>query len=279
MTDRLKISGTVGSPLNKPSRRSPLSRWGLALLAGTILVVVLKLIDWTAELLWFRALGYEDVFWRLRFAKVAMFAVAFIPVFVYVRLNLLVLARFADLRSLLGGGSPPGMSQSWPSHSGTGIAQSNTRQLTPLFILASATTAAIFGFAFYGEWDRSLRLVWAQDSGMSDPIYLRDIGFYLFVLPFLELVQNSLVLLTLGGTLLLELAYFWMGGLRFGGSGYVATDPKALRHVIANTVLLLTAWNWGFYLDRFGLLTRSAGAVLALATRMFTSCCLACGSR
>ena len=153
------------------------------------------------------------------------------------------------------------MSQSWPSHSGTGIAQSNTRQLTPLFILASATTAAIFAFVFYGEWDRSLRLVWAQDFGMSDPVYLRDIGFYLFVLPFLQLVQNSLVLLTLG-------ARCWLGSHTSGwavshsvASGYVATDPRALRHVIANTILLLTAWTWGIYLDRFGLLTRSAGAV------------------
>ena len=114
---------------------------------------------------------------------------------------------------------------------------------------------------------------------MSDPVYLRDIGFYLFVLPFLELVQNSLVLLTLGGTLLVGLAYFRMGGLRFGGRGYVATDPRALRHVIANTILLLTAWTWGIYLDRFGLLTRPPARFSALATRTFTSCCLACGSR
>ena len=261
MTDRLEISGTVGSIFAKPSRRFPLSRWALALLAGTLLVVVFKLVDWTAELLWLRALGYEEVFWRIRLAKVAMFATAVIPVFVYVLLNLQALARFADLRSLVPGGSSPGMSQSWPDHSGTRVAQPKTHQLSPLLILASATVAALFGFVFYGEWDRFLRLVWAQDSGMSDPIYLRDIGFYLFVLPFLELVQNSLVLLTLGGTLLLGLAYFRMGGLRFGARGHVATEPKALRHLIANTVLLLTAWTWGLYLDRFGLLTRSAGAV------------------
>ena len=231
------------------------------MLAGTILVVVFKLIDWTAELLWFRALGYEDVFWRLRFAKVAMFATAFIPVFVYVLLNLQALARLADLRSLLRGGGPAGVSQSWPNHARTGVAQSKAHQFTPLLILASATTAAIFGFAFYGEWDRFLRLVWAQDFGMSDPIYLHDIGFYLFVLPFLDLVQNSLALLTLGGTLMLGLAYFRMGGLRFGARGYLAADPKALRHLVANAVALLTAWAWGYYLDRFGLLTRSAGAV------------------
>jgi uncharacterized membrane protein (UPF0182 family) len=230
-------------------------------LAGILVVVVFTFIDWTAELLWFRALGHEDVFWRLRFAKIAMFAIAFIPVFVYVRLNLLVLARFADLRSLLRGGSPPGMSQSRPNPSGVGVGQPKTHQLTPLLTLASAATAAIFGFVFYGEWDRFLRLVWAQDFGMSDPIFLRDIGFYLFVLPFLDLVQNSLVLLTLGGTLLLGLAYLRMGGLQFGAKGYVATDPKALRHLVGNAVLLLTAWIWGLYLDRFGLLTRSAGAV------------------
>ena len=159
MTDRLKIPWAVGAPLTSPSRRLFLSPVGLALLGGTLLVVVFKLVDWTAELLWFRALGYEDVFWRLRLAEVAMFATAFIPVFVYVLLNLLVLARLADLQSLLRGPGPAGMSQSWPNHSRTGVAQPNAHQLTPFLILASAATAAIFGFAFYGEWDRFLRLV------------------------------------------------------------------------------------------------------------------------
>ena len=179
---------------------------------GYVLVVLFKLFDWMAELLWFRALGYEGVFWRLRFAEFAMFAIAFVPVFVYVLFNLLVLARLADLESLLRGRSPAGMSQSGLTTRGQGAAN-QTHRLTPLLILVSAATAAIFGFAFYGEWDRFLRLVWAQDFGTSDPIYLRDIGFYLFVLPFLNLVQNSLVLLTLGGTLMLGLAYFRIGGL------------------------------------------------------------------
>jgi uncharacterized protein len=234
---------------------------GLALLGVTLLVFLLILADWTAQLLWFRALGYEDVFWRLLFAEVAMFATAFIPVFVYVLLNLLVLARLSDAQSILRGRSPAGIPQIWPNHSRTGVAHPTTHRLTPLLILGSAGTAAIFGFVFSGEWDRFLRLVWAQDFGTSDPIYFRDIGFYLFVLPFLNLVQISLVLLTLGGMLMLALAYLWMGDLRFDAKTYVAADPKVLRHLIANAVLLLTACAWGYYLDRFGLLTRSAGAV------------------
>ena len=166
-----------------------------------------------------------------------MFAIGFIPVFVYVLLNLLVLTRLA------------------------GVAQPDAHRLTPLLIFVSAATAAIFGLVFSGEWDRFLRLVWAQDFGRSDPIYFRDIGFYLFVLPFLNLLQISLVLLTLSGTLMLGLAHFRLGLLRFHAKRYVAADPIVLRHLIANAVLLLTAWAWGFYLERFNLLTRSAGAV------------------
>ena len=261
MTDRQKIPWAAGAPLTSPSRCLFLSPVGLALLGGTVLVVLLILVDWTAELLWFRALGYGDVFWRLLFAEIAMFAIAFIPVFVYVLLNLLVLARLADLESLLRGQSPGGISHSGVNPSKSGAAQPNARQLTPILILGSAATATIFGFMFSAEWDRFLRLVWSQNFGTSDPIYSRDIGFYLFVLPFLNLVQSSLVLLNLGGTLMLGLAYYRMGSLRFGGNRYVVADPNVLRHLIANAVLLLTAWAWGYYLDRFGLLTRSAGTV------------------
>ena len=237
MTDRPKINWAVGAGSTSSARRLFLSPVGLGLLGGSLLVVWLTLVDWTAELLWFRALGYGEVFWRLLFAEVAMFAIAFIPVFVYVLPNLLVLVRLA------------------------GVAQPNAHRLTPLLILGSAVTAAIFGLVFSGEWDRFLRLVWAQDFGTPDPIYSRDIGFYLFVLPFLNLVQTSLVLLTLSGTLLLGVFYFRIGLLRFDAKKFVAADPSVLRHLIANAVLLLTAWAWGFYLDRFGLLTRSAGAV------------------
>ncbi len=259
VTDRLKIHWAARTSSAHPSPRFVLSSTGLALLGGVLLGVFFKLIDWTAELLWFRALDYADVFWRLLFAEVMMFVVAFIPVFVYVLLNLLALTRLTDLRRLPSGLNPAG--QSWTHLSRTGTVQFNTRRLTPLLILGSAATAAAFGFLFFGEWDRFLRLVWAQDFGTPDPIYGQDIGFYLFILPFLNLVQVSLVVLTLGGTFLLGLAYFGTGALRFDAKRYVVADPKVLRHLIANIILLLAALAWGYYLDRFGLLTRSAGAV------------------
>src|SRR5262245_56403393 len=133
VTDRLRIPWANGAPLTSPWRRLFVSPVSLALLGGFLFIVLLTLVEWIAELLWFRALGYEDVFWRLLFASVAMFAIAFIPVFVYVLLNLLVLTRLAE------------------------VPQPYARRLTPLLILGSTATAALFGFIFSGEWDRFLR--------------------------------------------------------------------------------------------------------------------------
>ena len=259
MTDSLKLPGNVAPPLAKPSRGTPLARWVLVLLAVTFVIVLFKFLHWATELLWFRALGYEAVFWRLRLAEIAMFAIGFIFVFSYLLINLLVLAtgpQGLQQISNLGSGS-----QSWPGRSGTALSQLPTRGLTTLLVLVSAVVAGTFGLAFSSGWDRFLRVVWSQDFGMSDPIYLRDIGFYLFVLPFLNFMQNSLVLLAFMGTLLLSLVYRQLGSLRLATGTDMAADPRALRHLIANTVMLLIAWAWGLYLDRFELLTRSAGAV------------------
>jgi uncharacterized membrane protein (UPF0182 family) len=72
------------------------------------LLVPLTLVNWTAELLWFQSLGYEDVFWRLRLAKLAMFAAAFGVVFTYAYFNLHILGRLADLSSVLGSSAQGG---------------------------------------------------------------------------------------------------------------------------------------------------------------------------
>src|SRR5262249_10135613 len=127
-------------------------------------------------------------------------------------------------------------------------------------LLAAAATAMLFGLAFYSQWDRLLRVFWHQSFGLADPIYARDIGFYLFDLPFLTLLQKGLLTMSVGGTSILAFAYLRMGALTPGG-GRFAVDLAAMRHVIGNVVLLLAALAWGFYLDRFGLLTRSGGAV------------------
>jgi uncharacterized protein len=228
---------------------------------AVLLIMPLTLVDWTAGLLWFRSLGYEDVFWRLRLAKLVMFAAAFGLVFTYALLNLHILGKLADLSSLLGNPVPVSSRRALPTQSEVMTAPPGAHLRTRLFILSSGVAAAVFGLVYYGDWDRLLRLVWSQDFGTFDPIYHRDVGFYLFALPALNLVQGGLELLTFAGLLLLAFAYYAAGAIQLSARSLAAANHKILAHLIANAGLLLAVCVWGFYLDRYDLLVQSSGAV------------------
>ena len=149
MTEGLAIPRIGGPRLRRPLRRLFFQPGRLAVFAGTLLVILFTVVNWTVELLWFRSLGYEGVFWRLRLAKLAMFTAAFVPVFSYVLLNLYTLRRLTDLQSLFGSGSHAGASQNWRSQPGKEAARPRA-DLTLFILLLSATTAVVFGIAYYG---------------------------------------------------------------------------------------------------------------------------------
>jgi uncharacterized membrane protein (UPF0182 family) len=63
-------------------------------------------------------------------------------------------------------------------------------------VLVSAGVALFFALGFYTEWDTYLRFRYGGSFGVSDPLFGVDVGFYVFHLPFYELLQSSLTLLT-----------------------------------------------------------------------------------
>ena len=154
MSERPAAPAIGGSHLQRSAHRV----WPLPIrvvaLAAVLLVVPLTLVNWTAELLWFRSLGYEDIFWRLRLAKLTMFAAAFGLVFTYTLSNLHILGRLADLSSVLGSSVQGVNLRTWPTQPGAKAAPPQAYQLTRPFVLASAIAAGIFGFVYYSEWDR-----------------------------------------------------------------------------------------------------------------------------
>ena len=67
---------------------------------------------------------------------------------------------------------------------------------TRTIALTAAAVAALFALGFYTQWDTYLRFRYGGSVGLSDPIFGIDVGFYLFRLPFYQLLQGSLVFLT-----------------------------------------------------------------------------------
>ena len=56
-----------------------------------LLVIVLAALHWLADLFWFQALGYAEVFWRLLLCQLGLFAAATCLMFIYTWGNLRLL--------------------------------------------------------------------------------------------------------------------------------------------------------------------------------------------
>ena len=236
-------------------------------------IVLFRLLDWTAEYLWFEALGYESIFWTIRALKILCFLAAFASALVYFGINCWIFAANADLRAVteaLGirwpGGSP-GALRSVGSYSDLG---NSVRTRAPdLLMLSVVVFAFIFGLVFYSQWDTLLRFWWAQPFGESDPVFGYDLSFYLFELPFLNLLQDSLLIASLLAVLLLFLGYFYAGKLPADWKGIIGASAQVLRHLAVNLTVFFFALAWGFYLDRYELMLSQGRVVFGIGYTEF----------
>ena len=237
-------------------------------IALTLITGLGLLINWGAQYLWLEALGYESVFWRLRPLKLGLFLAAFIFSFLYLAINLRFLSAYLDLPQTPalerpGGGSTaqaPGTQPPLLTQLGGGVGPWFFNM--PIFmVMAAAVLALIAGLVFAGSWDLFLRYRWSQHYGQSDPIFGQDIGFYLFELPFLELVQDGLLMATFLAAIALFTTYSHFGRLTLNWREGLRGPSNITRHLSINLSLFLGALAWGYYLDRFGLLQAPGGAV------------------
>ena len=127
--------------------------------------------------------------------------------------------------------------------------------------LAAAAVAAIFALGFYTQWDTYLRFRYGGSFGLSDPVFGVDVGFYLFRLPFYQLLQDSLVFLTVLAIVGVVSQYAYFALMRLKGGRQIETWGNAAPHLSVLLFILAAAFGWGYYLDRYGLLYSTMGVV------------------
>ena len=117
-------------------------------------------------------------------------------------------------------------------------------QISPTVLkLAMGTVAAlaalIFALTFYAQWDTYLRFRYGGSFGLSDPLFGVDVGFYLFRLPFYELLQDSLTALALITLLAVLVFYAYFGLLRFSRQRTDGRQEREGRSTSVHSVLRL----------------------------------------
>ena len=242
-------------------RRASRHLVSLVIVAAILLIVVLVAIAGDIEKwLWMGQLDYAGIFWTLLSVRWAMFCSAFVFAFLYLWVNLRQVARNSGD---FGGDSSAGRPAFF---AGTDAVGQIGIDVSPrLLKLAAATVSAVvalfFAIGFHAQWDTYLRFRYGGSFGVSDPLFGVDVGFYLFHLPFYELLQSTLMLLTVLALAGAVMAYMFFGLLRVSGGGKIEAGRNATSHLSVLLFILIANWGWGLSLDHYNLVYSTLGVV------------------
>ena len=163
--------------------------WKTLLIIFVIIGVVLSLVGFITDCMWFADLGYSSVFWKKYITEFEIGALIFVISVLLTRLYLKSLKRgyFRQIES-----------KEIP----------NLKRLNIIsWILAGA-----FGIMVAVPMTKSIWLEWlkffnAEKFNLKDPVFHLDIGFYVFKLDFLEAL-NSIVIGIVIGLVIVTLIYY-----------------------------------------------------------------------
>jgi len=217
------------------------------------------LVDW----LWFSAVGYPDVFWTILGAKVALFLAVFAASAILLWLNGSLAYRLAERQ----GHFLPVVSP-WGSTGDQTLTALLARlsQRLPMHSLVAGgalVLAALIALGEAGNWDVALRFIRQAPYGQSDPLYGKDIGFYLFSLPAYVALKNWM-LLTLVLSAFVAGAVYWAHGDLTLDKRRLAF-PWVIAHGSALLGLFFVVKAWSYWLDRFLLLYGDNAVVVGAA--------------
>ena len=109
------------------------------------------------------------------------------------------------------------------------------------------------------QWKSLLLFLNSVPFGLEDPLFSRDIGFYVFRLPAVTALYNWLTV-TLGLTFLVTaFTYLLYRGVQYTQRGLSITE-RARAHLFSLVAAILLVKAGGYFLDTFGLLYSPRGA-------------------
>jgi hypothetical protein len=236
---------TINWPKLTPPRRR--SRHGLLIFIAVVVVIVLgsrTALSYWVDLLWFKSLGYGDVFWKARGLEWGIFAAFFALTF------LILLGTFSALKLAHGDDLP---SDHTLIIAGQEVKLSLKPVLAIVSIGGSLVIAILSGGAMAAQW-QTLALWWYAPRGAVgavDPIFARPLDFYLFTLPAWQLILGWLLTLSI---IACVLAVVFL--LVSGSSRALAGDRSSLaalpwRGLSITTAFLLLVVAMRVYVGRF----------------------------
>ena len=279
--------GSAGGPRDgAPSLRSRIGMVILILVVAFVVVMLAFGIELWTDAIWFKSVGYDQVFWTRVGVQVGLFLLGLVIALAILLGNLWLAGRLVPPSTGEGGtikgwidrlneaaanadrSRQRGPWDPWGGRGGQGrgpvaVTPVDMPDLIPLgriaIVVVIVLTALGVAGSIAGTWQTIL--LWQHGvpfdpSGtvVPDPIFGRDISFYLFDLPFLRFLQAEVSGLLVAALLVVGARYLLSA---VGGSPVFNTRVRVHLGVLAALFLMVVAL--GYQLDKLDLVHSTRG--------------------
>lgn len=225
---------------------------------GIVLLVVIivgAIASIYIDIIWFKSVQYVAVFWKILLTKgvvMLFFAAAF---FILSFINLSFARRFAPEFQVE-------ISQDEFERPEIQLYKSlqNIQINKKLVFWFSLIIALFMGFSEGASWEKILIYLNRTSFGTSDPIFNRDIGFYMFSLPFWEFVRNWLSFALTLIAVVVGAIYVLKRAIKYEYKKLIIETPvKVHLSLLIGFILILKSWQ--YWLNAFKILYSTRGVI------------------
>lgn len=235
--EEVKLSG-MGDRLKKGFTK----RRAIIIIGLLVIIVFFAFIfpfaSFYTDALWYNHQGFQNLFWKMFWAKILMVIIFGAVFFVLIYANVLLARRIPPSQKISAEGSP--------LESFIDKARKTSGKLISIGTVVFCVLAAFFaGLGWGGKWEMVLKFLNHTSFGTKDPLFNKDIGFYAFSYPF----QRALVDWFLSSLIFIlfvtAVVYVLTGGVRLKrGPDMLAPHVKAHLSVLLALVFLAKAWSY-----------------------------------
>jgi len=232
----------------------------LTIIVIALIIIFFSFIGWLTHLytnwLFFKSLNFEQVFTAILFSEVGLRLAVGLATFLLLFGNLLLTRRtLVNAVSSSQRQQEEGVVTLYPDASIV-----NYKTLTVVAALISALMGFFLSLIVSGDWVILQKFLNDTSFGTVDPIFSKDIGFYLFTLPFYQYLYQLCNWMVLLVAFWVALAYI-LASLTSGNINKMFQSIDARYHlsILAAIFFLLRAWS--YQLSQYMLLYSGQGMV------------------
>ncbi|MGI8901500.1 MAG: UPF0182 family membrane protein [Nocardioides sp.] len=244
-------------PRNEPPRSEQRSRSRALVITAVVLLIgfigLTAFASFWTQRLWFDSLGYQSVFSTLLWTRLGLFLVFGALMALVVGANMLVAYRMRPL-----------FRPATPEQTGLDRYRDVVLPVRTWLMAGTSVLIGVFaGASASGQWRNFLMWRNGGSFGTNDPYFGRDIGFFVFDLPWLHFLVDFVMAVCVIALLASAAVHYLFGGIRLQVQ-HDRLSPAAQAQFSVLLGFFVLAKAGDYWLDRFDLLNESGSLITGM---------------